>query len=431
MKSFHLLILLTLVAACATHDASTEWDLVDDSPDPLDHEGSDDDDSPDGLDLSDDLDDATDDDEPVARTCSELDLDNWDPDDFAFELFHYFSCRRPADENLVFSPTLARLTLIELAEELGGAEGDEIAALLGAETVHEAAQTAVALRSQLLDRRPVDSSGYIVNAEAPVEYSIEEDDLDQLIAALGIEFFDTDCSDSCRYVARNERWDEHFLDGASPDPNEYTQGMVLRGQWEHHSGLEFNVIREFDRADRRRVPFPRQGRDARYYRLGEINLIEFRLVGGEISLFLVDSPKQPDELTARLDNDLFQEWVDAMRSVSHYASVSYPPFDIVDSLDIGSALQLPIAIQTTTRSQVDHRGITFPTPIDLRFDRDDVSYTRGSLSTSYFRFKKPFLFFVIDHPTGSLLLLGRVADPISIDDWKSQVGDVPPLLNRP
>ena len=422
MKSFHLLILLTLVAACATHDASTEWDLVDDSPDPLDHEESDDDDSPDDIDLSDDLDDATDDDEPVARTCSELDLDNWDPDDFAFELFHYFSCRRPADENLVFSPTLARLTLIELAEERGGTEGDEIAAILGFSDLQEAMNSAAALQDELLSRRPVGTTGYVEPMMVEQsEYFIDEQDPDRLLEALGVEFFESRCADgSCSYQARNDRWPDNPLSEITPEPEVHSRGFALRGQWEYEHGSGVPRTREFEVADRSLVTFYPQVRAARYQEIGPINLIEFRLVGGELSLFLVDSSDSPQVLATTLTHTIFRHWIDRITESTRRASVRYPPFDITDRLDITSPLRFSPRAETSARAEVDYRGITSPNPVSIHYERTQNTVKPEVYpGSTYFVFDEPFIFFVYDYPTESILLIGRVSHPISADDWKA------------
>lgn len=76
------------------------------------------------------------DDEPSYESgepaCPEV-TDEWESDDLAMRLYHDIACDHGRNENFIFSPAAARLSLGEWAWERSGYEGEELARRLGYE----------------------------------------------------------------------------------------------------------------------------------------------------------------------------------------------------------------------------------------------------------------------------------------------------------
>ncbi len=410
-----LCIVIVVCAACATHDADPagEWGFED----PPDEEAP----APEASPLPEATPDEPDVEPTPDRTCPTPDLRHWDPEEFDLELFRYFSCIHPPNQNVLFSPALARQTLIEFAEDQGGAEGEEIALLLGYPNLREATAAIAAYRASLLARRPRAAEGLRMHDLRRVEYSIPDVADDRLQEALSVEFFSPDCqAGECSFVPDHERWSETFLDELPPPGDDTHRAIVLRGQWEYDGvrytprGFDFQVTQAGVIPTRRILQ-----RTQRAARTEDLWLLELPLVGGEVSVFLLWSELTPDQILQGLTTAELKELISGIDEPPSYPHiVHFPEFDLSQTLEIGVPLNLPQHLPIAGRVSADTDGLTFPSPLVLDSKIEESSGNQHLLGQSRegAEFRDPFLFIVYDHPTESILYLGRVARPVRFSD---------------
>ncbi len=354
--------------------------------------------------------------------CATLDEKQWEPEDFTFVYFRYLKCISEDQDNIVFSPVATRLALGERAAELDNQYAQEIAQTFGYQHVHQMYEEGEELREELLDRRPIASE--MVYNTGWTEYEIEDQPLDRLQEAVGLELYTIDCSDDetddrCEWKSHTDRWS----DGAMLETNPPTQaetantlrsdGLVLRAQIEHYLGVSYHPAMAFEVSDElvvQRYELPNYAES--YIHLDGFVLIRWRLLGGQLSIFFIRPiDKDLEHIASQLSSKNVREWIDSMEwsSPGTRPITWVPVFDIEQTWELSDALGLQSPLSTTTRASLGDYGINSPNPVELI--KDNPSMSPSITDRESFRFDSAFLFFIYDEPTDSILNLGRISHP--------------------
>ncbi len=367
--------------------------------------------------------------EPVLNPnhdCPPFDPDTWSPEDFDFHVYRHLACQRSADQDILFSPALTRIALAELAVELGGADGQAIADLLDfpdPESLHSAMEE---YRQDLLSRMPTPSNKYFVDWHVP--YTFDENDPERLWQALGVEFFSQLCdppNDSCAWIAQNDRWGASFLhtvDYLDSSP-ESSAAMLFRGQLESYIG----PLRRPSNPDYQELL--RANCDAMLLS-EEMVLSELEFLGDDLSLLLFHTGESislmyPDtndtanqsvsDVEDHLSHQTLQEALGSLKpAVRSFQYVHwFPLFDIQETSQLGEYLRLPYLVPLTTRIHFDREGINDPERLTLELD-PPYNHVSGAGRSPHavLTYDEPFLFMIYDHPTESILVMGRVSSPL-------------------
>lgn len=362
--------------------------------------------------------------------CPSFDDEQWSQENFAFALYQDLASRREIDENIVFSPAAIRLALAEVAEHRGGTDAHQIAARLGYPDAESMSSELDQYRSDLLGRMPSPADDL---EDTPAYYSIEETDEDRLLAALGVEFFDVQCAggngQDCQWRAQNNRWSSDLLTVEPPSAIHGVRpptlrALLLRGQFERPAASSY---------PRDNIPFfLNDGTQAEgtFYTFFESPhhwdddsaIVQISLAGRQISLFLIGTPHTPgreldldiqqiEALESQLCSEQFQQWRNQIppQGKRWLDGFHLPDFNLAQTVDAAEVLGLSDELQTTTRFSIQEQGINEVEPVEL-ITEEGVTPLVG-YDHQYFSFNSAFVFVVYDHPTDSILLMGRVADP--------------------
>jgi serpin B len=159
---------------------------------------------------------------------------------------------------------------------------------------------------------------------------------------------------------------------------------------------------------------------------GEIGVLPFH--GKDLSM-VVALPERPDGLPAieaALSADAIAQWIAAAKLDPELTDVALPKFAITSAVDLATALeQLGITsafdpqladfspidgARNLYLQQVVHRAVL---AVDEHGATAAAATGVGLTPTAALAFvvDRPFVFFIYDHVTGSILFLGRLADP--------------------
>jgi len=200
-------------------------------------------------------------------------------------------------------------------------------------------------------------------------------------------------------------WEQRFDAGATASaPFRLAQGSAVQTPMMHHPGPIATA----------KIPG------------GNIGVLPFR--GKDLSM-VVALPEQPDGLPAieaALSADAIAQWIAAAHPDGEVVEVVFPKFAITSKVNLVAALeQLGITSafdpQVADLSPIDgardlyvqqvvHRAVL---AVDERGGTAAAATGVGLTPTAAIEFvaDRPFVFFIYDHVTGSVLFLGRLADP--------------------
>ena len=412
-RHFVGIIFLCVIAACSTvEDGEDKWRFEDEAgPEAEAHDRS----EPDAWNEQSDVEEEE---PPLPNAgCSQFSELQWEGEEFAFALYRHLACDREEDENIIFSPVAIEIELGHLLDDLAAPDAQRLAENFGHQSPEEMQQNTQYLEDQLLQRVPKEPQGERGYGEQ--DYEVEEE-LERLVEAVGVEFFDFHCDDDeCEWDPRNDRWSESYLssegEAAPTEPDVHDAlGFVVRGQWERKPGVPYNLTTiDFNVPEERTIfadilNFYADG----YLHTDSFSLFRHRVAGGELSFFIATSFEDPlDQVVDNLSVQKLQELLNSLE-LPHYRTkplVRVPIFDLEELIAIGEPVLLDRRHEFTTRLVLGAEGMNFPEPVSL------VSETRSSsaVAIDYDRFElnHPFFFFVYDHPTESIVLMGRIADP--------------------
>jgi hypothetical protein len=362
------------------------------------------------------------------KDCSAQVGQDWEPEEFPFIIYHFLACTRDDSENIIFSPAAIEISLSEVAEDLGGPDGQAIAEAMGFHSPQKFADHARQYRQNLMERRPTDVRPELSTRQIsdPDSYLIDEDDPEVLLDALGIEFYSVKCDgddeDACRWSAQNDRWNENFLSNEHLPSNvvhQLTQGFILRGQWFLPTYFNSPHSHKFYRNDGTAVAAPffpllTHASDRR----DEKRILQSRFIGEEVGLTAIyDTTKTLSERESNLSNAHLRDWLGSLREHTSATSLylTFPQVDLHDTVELSQLFGLAIPITSTTRIATGEKGVNSPTPVERRLtpvDQQHMPLVRKTHPTS--RFDEPFVFIIYDYPTESILMMGRIADPSGI-----------------
>lgn len=398
-------LLAPLVIACiATETSTEEWTFTEPADDSAD--------------------------EPTPeQSCASPAEQEWSPEEFPFVIYNFLACSRDQTENIIFSPAAVEIALAEVVQELDGPDAVVIAEAMGFDSPQDFADHAQLYRQKLLERRPTDVRPNMTERSTsdPDSYWIDEDDPEILLDALGIEFYSIECDDddrdTCRWEAQNDRWDESFLPDENlpaDSANQFTQGFVLRGQWFLPTNFNLPPIYDFHRQDGSPVATPffpllTQANQSS----GDTRILQSRVIGEEVGLTAIyHSTKSLQEIESELSHASIQDSLESLRVRPSFRSprLSFPWIDLHDTIDLSELFGLTIPVSSTTRLATVDEGINSPNPIEPRINpiESDLLPGYGSTPPNY-RFDKPFVFIIYDYPTESILMMGRIVDPLDIE----------------
>ncbi len=366
-------------------------------------------------------------------------------DVFAYRVYREIACRRGEEENILFSPAALELAIGEWMQLVDDETAESLAAKMGYDDPLQMVEELESYRQELLERRPHPFK--LDFPSGPRKYGFEEEDPERLQRALGVEFYSVECASSstqnCTWKPQSGRWnDEEFLDddiaravGESPVS---TQGVIVRGEWERPknalkyqhgfvaaSGSEIDIDVSIHLIDN-------------FTAAETFYLTEWRLLGGEISvLFVGSSGLSIGAIESEFLSRPVSEWVATFDYPIPLRSQTsrVPLIDLVDTIDGSKFSAIDIPLTNTTRLAIPrddpprrNRGINFPDrltrvmiegtrqPSFAPLGESDVggSSDHGTNEEDlpyYFSYDGPFLIVVYDHPTESILKIGRIARP--------------------
>ncbi len=426
------LFIAVLIASCTTLDPDRgDWAVEEEPhPQPL-PEGLPDPPTPAPSEEPEETEEAHGPTEPVLNPnhdCPPFDPDTWNPEDFDFHVYRHLACQRSDDQDILFSPALTRIALAELAVELGGADGQAIADLLGFPDPESLYNAMEEYRDDLLSRMPAPSERLVVYQYFP--YSFDEDDPERLWQALGMEFFSQLCdppNDSCAWIAQNDRWGASFLEarGDLDSSPESTAAMLFRGQFErsffvpHRHGRQADLgAQEFLTAISDAILLSEEMIVSKWEFLGED--LSFLLFHAGDSLTLYHQPREwvgqsVTHVEEHLSYRNLREALASLRTGSRAGRSVHnvPRFDLQETSHVDEYLRLPYLVPLTTRLLLDREGLNNPERLALKSDRPYHRTDGGGRSPhAVLTYDEPFLFMIYDHPTESILVMGRVSSPL-------------------
>jgi serpin B len=216
-----------------------------------------------------------------------------------------------------------------------------------------------------------------------------------------------------------------------------TNAIYFKGNWQDQFDKEATQKEEFHLSAAQWVMTPMMHRTGgyRYYDGGTFQALELPYSGNEISMVVL-LPKQTDGLAAlehSFTKDAPRDWIQKLEPVDKVI-LSLPRFTMTQQFELSSTLSA-MGMSRAFSSAADFSGMTgepdfaISAAIHKAFIDVDEQGTEAAAATAIvmyatamrrefpepppivFRADHPFLFILLDTKSGSMLFLGRVADP--------------------
>lgn len=211
-----------------------------------------------------------------------------------------------------------------------------------------------------------------------------------------------------------------------------TNAIYFKGQWEHEFMPERTQNRPFylaagDRAD---VPFMRQAESFRYAHTHNAQVLELPYAGGDLAMMIVlpDEGSSIAEVEASLKAAGLEPFVGALSS--RRVDVSIPRFKFADELSLKESLKQLGMVDAFDEMRADFSGMCdeplyISEVVHKAFVEVNEEGTEAAAATGVvvgvrsvmvdepvvFTADRPFFFAIRDLATGSVLFMGRLADP--------------------
>ena len=210
-----------------------------------------------------------------------------------------------------------------------------------------------------------------------------------------------------------------------------TTAVYFKGVWKQPFAESATRSDEFHRRDGSpvRAEFMHLNERARFAELGDVLALELPYEGEELNMLLL-LPNELDEFIAELDHQRLEELSGALRSVE--VQIALPRFRFSSSLSVGGTLAAMGVSDVFDPARADLSGLSaapdlyvqavvHKTFIEVNEEGTEAAGATGiSLGVTsapsrpaVFRADRPFLFAIRHAPSGALLFLGRVADPVA------------------
>lgn len=215
--------------------------------------------------------------------------------------------------------------------------------------------------------------------------------------------------------------------------------IYFYGKWKRPFSPRATSIEPFHRSSRStlRAPLMRKTDAFGYAENADLQILELPYVGGEISMLVV-LPKSVDGLAKierRLTAANFDEWVGMLNEQE--VRVSLPKFETAAMVELRSTLESMGMTDAFNPARADFSGMTSAAGsseglyigavyhkayVDVKEEGTTAAAATGvtMMPTAMrvpvkpppvFRADHPFLFFIRDAETGSILFIGRIVDP--------------------
>ena len=356
-----------------------------------------------------------------------VDSTMWVPEDFPFVLYRQIVGSREATENVVISPVTALIEMDAIARESEPDVARGIAERLGFSGDVAAMNAHIdGLVAELEARRL--REGRFINRRGG-SYEILEEDEERLRGALRIEWL----SFQRRSSGEKDRLEEQLADRS--DGFLSGKDFAIEGQREAYDlrAMLFvgQSVSQISRRSLQSGEFRRPDGEVTPIEIGHRSFspaltvvedgtfMELALLGNEISLFLL-LPAEDDELSTleeRLTAALIEEWIEGLTSARvHYGDL--PLLDLRDFIDLSPHFEalgfeevpgLNRRLLHPSRFVLGREGVNHPEPVRIASSPGGMIQRRTD--DTWGSFDRPFLFFLYDRPSSTVLLMGRVASP--------------------
>lgn len=211
-----------------------------------------------------------------------------------------------------------------------------------------------------------------------------------------------------------------------------TNAVYFKGQWEHAFPTEATRDAPFHVSASRKVDVPLMYQEERflYGKTDDLQMLEMSYIGEHLSMLIL-LPREKDglpDLEQRLTAEHVVQLTSGMRKQNVH--VHLPRFRLTEKLTLKSvlsALGMPSAFEPDRAdfsAMNGDRDLFISAAIHQAFVEVNeegteaaaatgaiVGITSAPLEPEVFRADRPFVFLIRDHRSGSILFLGRVADP--------------------
>jgi serpin B len=210
-----------------------------------------------------------------------------------------------------------------------------------------------------------------------------------------------------------------------------TNAVYFKASWENPFNEYSTSSREFKLTDGTvaNIPMMTQTERFNYSSTNEYSAVELGYAGGSAAMLIV----VPDGDFHRFEQDLNAEYLEGIRNGLSYESIklSMPLFEFTQSMQLGDILKL-MGMESAFDDRADFSGITgsrdlrISSVVHKAFVKVDEAGTEAAAATAVvmtlrampeaaveMNINRPFIFFILDNETGSIVFMGRVMNPKS------------------
>lgn len=213
-----------------------------------------------------------------------------------------------------------------------------------------------------------------------------------------------------------------------------TNAIYFEGQWHYPFDENQTLEAPFYLDPNTKVSVPvqlmRGAFPAAYAKLPELKLVELPYKGETLSMVAIMPVGETElaTLEAQLTPTVLDEWFAAMKPAPTNVAVQLPRFKLSSTFDLQSTLAQMGMTLPFNEAKADFSGIRPQKPLFISqviqqaavevneagteaAAATAVSMGRGGMS-GFFRADRPFLFFIRDRRSGTILFMGRVTNPL-------------------